>query len=69
MFLLWVYLNKYLNKTHINLKNYFFIKDGVQNVEFLCPKARSNEEQGGLFSILVATLLPYQNVPQVVIMD
>ncbi len=41
-------------------------KEKITTVRFICPKLRSSKEPGGLFSILVASILPNKPVPKVV---
>ena len=38
-------------------------------IKFVCPKKRSDQETGGLYSILVATLIPDNEIPRVSIAD
>lgn len=52
---------EYINK----LANVQIKSKESEIISFICPEWRSNEEPGGLFSVLVSTLLPNNEVPKV----
>ena len=49
-----------------NLANVIIQAGKKTAVKFTCPDKRSSTEPGGLYSLLVASLLPYTSVPSVV---
>lgn len=55
---------------YVNMLANTIIKGGEENeaiINFICPSARSSTEPGGLYSILVSTILPKDKIPRLLI--
>ena len=50
-----------------SLANVAIEASSKQTLRFKCPGARSSVEPGGLYSILISSILPFDNIPKVLL--